>query len=274
MKLESIIYGAEHLKLLSQEEIRHFNERGYVRLPKGFSAAKALAVQNRIWDIMRERHGVRRDDPDTWPCDWNHFSQAKCEPWANDLDPDWVLQGYDDLLGEGRWKMPKHFGAFLLGPGIPHPETPWHLPRGGWHWDGRPDMGLPGLWQFSLMSSIPSHGGGTLIVAGSHRLVCRFFDDLPTALRSRPTQRQKPDFLRRFDWFRQLEQGPDMSDEEWTARFMGEGFVSEGVSLRVVEVTGEPGDVIFSHPWIIHARPHHHGFWPRFLRLGVIERLN
>ena len=26
-----------------------------------------------------------------------------------------------------------------------------------------------------------------------------------------------------------------------------------GVPVRVVELTGEPGDVVFMHPWMVHA---------------------
>jgi hypothetical protein len=41
----------------------------------------------------------------------------------------------------------------------------------------------------------------------------------------------------------------------------------EGVPLRVVELTGEPGDMVFCHPLMIHCRAPNRGARPRFMRI-------
>ena len=46
----------------------------------------------------------------------------------------------------------------------------------------------------------------------------------------------------------------------------GETIV-EGVPLRVVELTGEPGDMVFCHPVIVRCRAQNRGVRPRFMRI-------
>lgn len=41
----------------------------------------------------------------------------------------------------------------------------------------------------------------------------------------------------------------------------------EGVPLRVVELTGEPGDMAFCPPLIVHCRAQNRGARPRFMRI-------
>lgn len=51
---------------------------------------------------------------------------------------------------------------------------------------------------------------------------------------------------------------------------MQEGATVDGVPLRVVEATGEPGDAIFCHPSILHAASYNRAEVPRFMRVGGI----
>ena len=47
---------------------------------------------------------------------------------------------------------------------------------------------------------------------------------------------------------------------------MDQIFVDEhGTSLRVVEFTGEPGDVILTHPFMFHSPSFNHSGVPRFM---------
>jgi hypothetical protein len=41
----------------------------------------------------------------------------------------------------------------------------------------------------------------------------------------------------------------------------------EGVPLRVVELTGEPGDMVFCHPVMVHCGAPNRGTRPRFMRI-------
>ena len=48
---------------------------------------------------------------------------------------------------------------------------------------------------------------------------------------------------------------------------MGSEALVEGVPLRVVELTGEPGDMVFCHPLLVHCGAPNRGAWPRFMRI-------
>ena len=43
--------------------------------------------------------------------------------------------------------------------------------------------------------------------------------------------------------------------------------IVEGVPLRVVELTGEPGDMVFCHPLMVHCAAPNRGARPRFMRI-------
>jgi hypothetical protein len=43
----------------------------------------------------------------------------------------------------------------------------------------------------------------------------------------------------------------------------------EGIPLRVVELTGHPGDVVLIHPWTIHTVAPNVGPTPRFMRAPI-----
>ncbi len=114
---------------------------------------------------------------------------------------------------------------------------PWALP-GGWHSDS-PRLACgesPGVQMFTFLEPVEPRGGGTLVVAGSHRLLNDRGDltikDLNRLLRQEP-------------FFRELyrETGGDA---------LPQGRVGD-IPLRVVELTGEPGDVWIVDLRILHA---------------------
>ena len=47
--------------VLSPKDVACFEQHGYVYLPKAFSRADALAIQEAIWSQMREQ-GIDRND--------------------------------------------------------------------------------------------------------------------------------------------------------------------------------------------------------------------
>lgn len=89
-------------------------------------------------------------------------------------------------------------------------------------------------------------GGGTLVLTGSHRLVAPYLslgetfrlDRVRTLLAAHP-------------WLRGLWKPGDGGDR--IQRYMNDGTIIDGVPLRVVELTGEPGEVILMHSDTFHA---------------------
>ncbi len=117
----------------------------------------------------------------------------------------------------------------------------WSVPSSIWHVDAPrlPSAACPGVQTFIFLEASEHEGGGTLVVAGSHRLLNdgRF-------IRSKDIKRQ----LKRFPCFQQL-MSANLADRE---RLLGSiGHVGE-VEIEVVEMTGRPGDV-----WLMDMRVLH-----------------
>ena len=142
----------------------------------------------------------------------------------------------------------------------------WRLPQ-GWHADGpRFASGVsPGVQLFGCIDAVVPGGGGTVVVAGSHRLANaegRFLraSDLTQILRREP-------------FFRELMAGRGGEDGVLPKARIG------NVPVEVVECTGSPGDV-----WLIDLRILHTGapnaadrprmmFTHRFMRADLLREL-
>jgi hypothetical protein len=61
--------------------------------------------------------------------------------------------------------------------------------------------------------------------------------------------------------------GQASSPADRVAAFMDRETAVEGVPLRVVELTGEPGDMVFCHPVMVHCVAPNRGTRPRFMRI-------
>ena len=57
-------------------------------------------------------------------------------------------------------------------------------------------------------------------------------------------------------------------------RFMGRAEDSDGIALRVVEVTGSAGDVTLLHPLMLHVAAPNAGHVPRFMLSGGVTTDN
>jgi len=94
-------------------------------------------------------------------------------------------------------------------------------------------------------------GGGTLVVAGSHRLVAALADEGAAAtddpLGARPGGAGQVAWLGFRDLF-----SPDR-DPDRSRRLLDDGAVLDGVTVRLVELTGAADDVMVMHPWMLHA---------------------
>ena len=96
---------------------------------------------------------------------------------------------------------------------------------------------------FAFLAAGQPGGGGTVVIAGSHRL-----------LNEGPCMRMKE--MRRLpgrdDYFRKLySEAPARAEER--ARLLTEAYMIGDVELRVVELTGAPGDAWFVDLRVLHA---------------------
>jgi Phytanoyl-CoA dioxygenase (PhyH) len=233
-----------------------YDEEGWARVRGAFPAAAAAAMAEAVWETLTRRDGIRPDDPSTWTVTEPRGLAGLRERGAFDaLGSRAVVDAVTALLGRSDWLRPADWGGALVT--FPTPGS-WAVPRSGWHLDW-PARGAPGSrllvkW-LGYATPIGRGGGGTVALAGSHRLVAEHLarTDPDDPGRSRAV---RDAVFRRGPWFRDLP--PDR------------GTTVGGVPVRVVELTGEPGDVVFLHPHLLHAAAPNRAGAPRFMVTGQV----
>ncbi len=234
--------------MLTAAQLDALRTRGLTYIRSLIAHDSASRIEDRIWAFFARR-GIDRTDRSTWPpgglmSKVQGLRQAGVfAPFANEA----LFAVVDQLLGRGAWTKPREEGQALIS--FPQPE-PWEVPHKTWHFD-LPARGAVDAYQavrlFGYAATVTPRGGATLLVEGSHELVGRM-------VRRSPNQNagQSADVRRRLvahsPWFKALTTaGGDRVD-----RFMIDGDEVDGVRVRVVEATGEAGDVCLMHPWMLH----------------------
>jgi hypothetical protein len=251
---------------LAPAELQRFERDGYVVVRQAFSPADARAMEGRWWSELAETRGIHRADRGTWRQVPGNLKAAKRDPAQAAILTPTVRGVLDDLLGAGTWSPPKDWGVTLAT--FPAPGG-WELPTRFWHWDNptAPHLDRPrGLFVVSFIGPVAPRGGGTLILSGSPRLLLKQERELPVD--QRPGWGTKPweRFGRSHPWLMALT-GRAPSPADRVAAFMDGETSVDGVPLRVVELTGEPGDMVFCHPVMVHCAAPNRGEWPRFMRI-------
>lgn len=264
--------SARENSVLSPEDVASFEQHGYVYLPKAFSPADALAIQDSIWSQMQEQ-GIDRRDRSTWPN--GSWHGAKDNPsLERTIATPRLCGAINQLLGSDNWRVPNRWGGYLIS--FPtDPAQDWELTSQAWHWDdtliNHFRRSNTGLMIFTLYSDVQAHGGGTLIVPGSHRLIKQFFQRLSPTDQQLKQKSLKQRFAQSQPWLAELT-GLTSIFANRTRQFMAETTEVDGVSVRVIEVTGEPGDAYLCHPAIYHAASPNHATVPRFMRVKGLAR--
>lgn len=251
---------------LSAEQIAAFEDRGYVRLREAFSPAAALRMQERMWAELRKDFGIDRDDRSTWWQPPRSLRRAKWDPLQSAVATERLIGAIDGLLGAVPWNLPSNWGLVMVT--FPELRGEWTLPTTGWHFDfdlHRNAASLGGLFVFTFFSAVEPRGGGTLIVEGSHRLLRRFHGELSPAERQDQHRKLRRRFLRYDSWLKALTSAGS-GPEDRIDYFMRETREVLGVPVRVVELTGQPGDAIVCHPLMLHVAAPNCLETPRFMR--------
>ncbi|HEY5398104.1 MAG TPA: hypothetical protein VIL16_22205 [Trebonia sp.] len=148
----------------------------------------------------------------------------------------------------------------------------WDVP-GGWEAPGAGTTPgslhldrVRGLFVVSFIGSVGPRGGGTLILSGSPRLVIEQERGLSASERHGSIATLRDRFRRSHPWLMALT-GLAPSPADRVGAFMDRETVVDGVPLRVVELTGEPGDMVFCHPVMVHCVAPNRGARPRFMRI-------
>jgi hypothetical protein len=208
--------------ILSAFDIEHFKEKGYVIVRNAFSRETAKTLADIVWQKIKEKP----NQPATWNRPAAELQEVIRTREAAALFTNRYRGSIDDLLGANRWHTNKNgFGWIPVRfPGFRSP--PWKPPLKGWHIDGinfthrinSKEVGLAGM---EFLSDIPMGGGGTALRVGSHKYIAQLLK----------------------------------SAGEKGLSYMELREISEITkSFPVEEANGNAGDVLWMHPFLIHAR--------------------
>jgi hypothetical protein len=255
---------------LKQSEIEQFARDGYVVVRSAFAREDADAMQDDWWRELLELYGIRRDDRSTWHQPLRDLRGAKVSPMQTKIQTPRVRGAISDLLGSDSWNWPKNWGRAIAT--FPK-DVAWDVPTSVWHSDGLYEQHHPrmsAVFAFTFIGAVAPGSGGTLVLSGSPRLLEHWEAELLRGPRRTDGTAQRDWFNRAHPWLAALT-GAAPSPADRRAMFMTEGAEIDGIALRVVELTGEPGDMVLCHPTIVHAASPNCGMWPRMMRIGMVQ---
>ncbi|HTF35881.1 MAG TPA: phytanoyl-CoA dioxygenase family protein [Myxococcota bacterium] len=247
--------------MLPTEQRRGFAEDGYLHIPGALAPDVVDAMQRRVWHRLAH-NGADPNDRSTWSPE--RATNLKAIRTTDPLPADSpVVRGIlDDVFGEGAWAAPKHWGQAL----VTFPSTKdWTVPTRVWHLDYPywfPPDAVWGANLFLLVSDVAPRGGGTLVVKASHRVIARFVSSVD-GLTTKKQKVLRQQFDAHHEWFRNLTRD---SRDDRIERFMGRDTDVDGIAVRVVELTGQAGDAVLCHPWMVHAGSPNALSEPRLMR--------
>lgn len=254
--------------MLTDEQTAQFELDGLLPLPQAVPTPTALAMRDRLWAFMSIMHGRTHDDPTTWkPIEGRVGFKTLMRAGAFDGLSESLSEPITDLLGTA-WKPPAHWGHPLVT--FPSPEAQWAIPARRWHVDSSQwSIGaIPGLVAFTFLDEVRPRGGGTLVMAGSHRLTWQLCRQAGGFMK---TSSMKAVLAERHRWFADLWHAP-IADAEQLRRYLDEGTVVEGTRLRVVELCGQPGDVVLMNLRMLHVAAPNTLHTPRMMLSDFISR--
>ena len=207
---------------LTDEEVDHFVEHGYVVVTDCFDLSLAQAWIERAW----VRFGYDPGTPAEWLEKRIHLSKMTSVD-AREFAPRAWGAAVQLIGGEDRLQLPWEWNdGFIANLGVGD-DRPWQPPSAevsGWHKDGdffRHFLDSPeqGLLTIVLWTDMHHQGGGTYLAADSVPVVARYLADHPEGVLSTD-----------FDFQALARQCTDF-----------------------IELTGNAGDVVLMHPYMLHA---------------------
>ncbi len=229
--------------MLSDSQKQEFAATGLLRLPGMIDPDLVTKARVLLWRHLEQRL-ICRDDPETWPRGLVSKLRAVAERQSiQDLCTGPVRDCVEELMAGRDLATINDYPVQLL---VTFPDADsWAVPAKMWHLDiprlANDDM-LPGVQPFLFLDDVAPGGGGTLVVAGSHRLLVGTDRRIPSA-------DVKGALGARYEWFAAL-MDKGYADRD---RFLRPAKVERDVSVQVVELTGKPGDVVLMDMRALHA---------------------
>lgn len=216
-----------------------FDRDGAVVVRGAFDAS---GMADALWGHLERRYRKARGDQSTWTpggLGKGLTSFGKKSGVFAAVGSPRVSDALTSVLGP-IWHERERWGAPLVTFGTP--GAPWDVTRNNWHMDMPAAAPVYAARMFAFLAPVRPRGGGTLLLAGSHRLA------------EKHPGMSSSDFRKllagKSEWFADLWGG---GGDDRVQRFMVEGTSVDGIDVRVVELTGEPGDVVVWHQSLLHA---------------------
>jgi hypothetical protein len=210
------------MRILDEEQVGHFLDKGYVRICGAFD--RDLADEWRAFAF--KRLGYDPDDPATWKESRVHMPRMNTVDVAEFAPEAWA--GMCDLMGgPDRIKRPVTWADGFICNFNVRSDEPWKPPSAdapGWHKDGDwfkhfLDSPEQGLLTIVIWSDILPQSGGTFVAPDSVDHIARYLANYPEGVYNKDAQFGK--------------------------------LIHECEQFE--EITGEIGDVILIHPFMLHA---------------------
>ena len=247
--------AAANCNVLTRKEAEHFVTKGYVLIKDAFSKAHAEEVCESAWQELEREHKVDRTKPDTWasnrsgwgPAGYSRLQGAGKRYKLKSVAPR-AYFAQTDLIG-GAQRLHNEDEQLVWGDGVVsnlgiEGDSRWEPPaprQGGWHKDGwhfRHFLNSPeqALVTVPLYTDIQPQSGGTFLAIDSIKPVAHLLRDTPAGLH--------PDSVQ------------------------GGGFLIPGLIEQCetfTELTGEAGDMVLLHPYMMHRVSINPSNRPRFI---------
>jgi hypothetical protein len=265
--------------ILTSQQFDEFKRRGVLRIPGLLSLDRVRRAREHVQSRLA-RLGLWRDGAwclgsitrPHWPATGLKTSKAignKHPDLEALLEEPALLSAVEALLEGDAFDRSIYKRPQVLFT-LPNSDI-WTVPA-GWHVDV-PRLASnrqPGIQIFTFLDTLEPRGGGTLVIAGSHRLLSEGRSIRVKDLRH---------LLCRETFFRDLYAADVPNRMEDRARLLGQTGTVDGVALEVMELTGAPGDVYFTDLRLLHTAAPNAARRPRmmathrFMRLDVMQEL-
>ena len=232
----------DRCKVVTRAEAEFFITNGFVVIRHAFPREHAERVSELSWQELAREHGVNRNDPNTWarrtgefgPAGYTRLKVSDKLHKLKQLAPR-AFHAQNDLVG-GPERFPNDaediawYEASISNLGV-EGDPDWEPPTArqeGWHKDGwhfRHFLNSPeqALVVVPLYSDIEAQSGGTHLAVDSVAPVAKLLSQVPNGLH--------PDSVQ------------------------GSGYVNPGLldqCKQFTEMTGDAGDLILLHPYMMH----------------------
>ena len=235
---------------LTTEQRREFDDTGLLHLHNAIPEPLVCAMRENLWAELASKYHFLPDAPEAWQEGQVYGLQhvGRAGGFAGMMSPA-LCAALDDLFAPDGWERPAHWGTPLVT--FPLRGRRWEVPHQTWHLDVYGGLGVQHVFEevtvFAFLDSVCSEGGATLAVIGTHRLIHELSVGRQGKIRSADGRRL---LAATHTWLRDL--WSEEFSETRKQRLMEEGAVVRGVTVKVVEITGQAGDIVVMHSSVLH----------------------